>query len=60
MPDDEFAAARRVISEEQEIGNWIRINVTFESHRVPLLHVKDDSVPVAAGGLDGFASSQLG
>ena len=60
VPEDELAPARRVIGEEEQAGQRIRVDVAFKPHRGAALDVQDDAVPVVEGRLDGFTAGSAG
>jgi len=61
MREDEFAArARQLIGTEQQAGQWVRIDMTFESHPGSALNVQDDPVPVIESRFDGFPACSPG
>jgi hypothetical protein len=54
VPEDELTSARRMIGAEEKASQRIRIDVTFESHRIPVLNVQDDAVSIIEGRHDAF------
>jgi hypothetical protein len=58
VADDQFAAcARAVIGEEQQCGERIGVDVTFESHVRPALDVQDHTIATILSGPGHLTSS---